>query len=92
MEPSFVEIGKKLTDGAISAMSNWLLWLFLVLVIIGLFRNAFSFGLDATDKDGWNRSGLKLLIDNQTGVHYLSDGKGGLHLRVDSSGKPVSNK
>jgi hypothetical protein len=37
--------------------------------------------MDNTDDGIFNRSGLKLHIDAETGIHYLSDGNGGLIIR-----------
>jgi hypothetical protein len=92
METNIVEIGKQLFKGAMQEISTYLVILFVAIVVIGLLRNAFSVGLDSTDKDKWNRSGLKVLIDNRTGVHYLSDGHGGMHIRVDATGKTITGK
>ena len=90
METNFVEIGKQLFKGAMQEISTYLVVIFIAIMVIGFLRNAFSVGLDSTDKDKWNRSGLKPMIDNRTGVHYLSDGHGGLHVRVDATGQLIT--
>lgn len=92
MDTNFVGIGKQLARGAFGYAGEVFLYGVLILVAVGFLRKAFSVGMDTTDKDKWNRSGLKLMIDNQTGVHYLSDGCGGMHVRVDATGKPVTGK
>lgn len=40
---------------------------FIVYVIVGIF----NIGIDDTDKDGFNRSGFKLMTDYGTGKQYL---------------------
>lgn len=51
-------------------------------IILGLTINAvlnlFDFGVDDTDLDGWNRSGMKLHVDHRTGIEYLSTSDGGI--------------
>lgn len=89
MDANFVEIGKQLFRGVLQELGVFLLFLFLFVVVAGFIMKAFSVGLDSTDKSKWNRSGLKLMIDNKTGVNYLSDGKGGMHVRIDAQGKPI---
>ena len=42
---------------------------------------------DSTDPPG-SRSGLRILIDHQTGCHYLSH-KSGLTPRLDASGRHI---
>ncbi len=49
---------------------------------------AFDISLDTTDKDGFNRSNMELLIDNLTGLHYLSK-SGALIPRLDSNGVQI---
>ena len=51
------------------------------IIIVSFLSNIFGYGMDATDKSSLERSGLRLLIDHETGIHYLSDGKGGMMLR-----------
>lgn len=53
----------------------------LLLSAFWLLRNSLGWGVDDTDRDGWNRSGLTVHTDAKTGVQYLSDGKGGLTRR-----------
>ena len=45
--------------------------------------------LDSTDFNAFNRSNLKLHIDNMTGCHYLSTRQGHIIKRVDAKGKHI---
>lgn len=54
-----------------------------------LFRGVFSLGLDATDADTWNRSGMRLHMDYGTGCMYLSTASGSLTPRLNSAGVPM---
>lgn len=49
-------------------------WWLIYFIIIGIGINTFNIGTDDTDKDGWNRSGFKLLTDHGTGKQYLYRG------------------
>ncbi len=42
-----------------------------IIVIVG---NIFNAGVDSSDTDGWNRSGMKIHTDKLTGCQYLSGG------------------
>lgn len=53
----------------------------LIIFAITLVANWLAIGVDDSDRDGWNRSGLKIHTDAKTGIQYLSDGKGGLTRR-----------
>lgn len=57
--------------------------LVLITLAIQLMLNACNIGTDSTDEDGWNRSGMKLYRDHQTGVEYLSAPDGGIIRRED---------
>ena len=56
--------------------------LMVINMAITLIRNVFRIGVDSTDKDAWNRSGLKIYVDSKTGIQYLSTEKGGLYPRL----------
>ena len=67
-------------------------WIFTALIILGLFafiRNQFGRGLDDSDKDGWNRSGLRIHTDAKTGIQYLATKDGALTPRLDATGNPL---
>lgn len=70
--------GKNFAWGAASALL--LLWIIGLACVgsISLVANATGWGTDSTDVNGWQRSGLRIHRDAQTGIEYLSDGKGGL--------------
>jgi len=53
----------------------------IVLAAFSIVRNWRGWGIDDSDVDGWNRSGLKVHTDSKTGLQYLSDGRGGMVLR-----------
>ena len=63
-------------------------WL-VVGVGVPIIKNIFSIGVDDTDADAWNRSGMKIYTDHKTGVQYLGTVRGGLTVRVDKDGKPL---
>jgi len=48
----------------------------LILIIIGfqLLYNMFDIAVDDSDKDGWNRSGVQVIVDHKTGKEYLYKG------------------
>jgi hypothetical protein len=56
-----------------------------------IVRNSFGIGLDDTDKDGWNRSNLRIYTDHKTGLQYLGTSGGGLTPRLDAEGKQMSD-
>lgn len=82
-------IGQNLMIGAIRI--SWIYFMIFCVVMIGLNlgRNFFSVNIDDSDKSGWERSGLRIHIDNKTGVEYLSDGNGGLIVRANNE---INNK
>lgn len=57
--------------------------LIILSIAITLIRNVFRIDVDSTDKDTWNRSGLKIYVDSKTGIQYLSTSQGGLFPRVN---------
>ncbi len=76
------QVGKQLTQGACLQLSRILVAFLVLLMIIHWARDHFDIGLDDTDFNGRNRSGLILHIDHKTGIEYLSDGRGGLIQRA----------
>jgi hypothetical protein len=60
--------------GLISAVGT----VMVLAIIFQLLWNVFGLGTDATDKDAWNRSGMRLHTDAETGIEYLSTSGGGL--------------
>ncbi len=75
-------IGKQITQGACLQLARMLTVFIVLLVLFHWARNHFDIGLDDTDFNGRNRSGLILHIDHKTGIEYLSDGRGGLIQRA----------
>ena len=56
---------------------------------VPIIKNIFSVGVDDTDADAWNRSGMRVYADAKTGVQYLGTARGGLTVRVDKDGRPL---
>ena len=56
---------------------------------VPIIKNVFSIGVDGTDTDAWNRSGMRVYTDAKTGVQYLGTRNGGLAVRVDKDGRPI---
>lgn len=73
-----VQLGYDVTQGCVLYLSKLLLLLGVFVILLTFVFGAFDLFTDDTDKDGFNRSGLRLLRDHGTGIEYLSDGKGGL--------------
>ena len=65
-----------------------IVWL-VVGIGVPIIKNIFSVGVDDTDVDAWNRSGMRVYTDAKTGVQYLGTVRGGLTLRVDKEGRPL---
>lgn len=81
MNPT-VQAGHDFAKGAFLYVAKLLLF-WLALTLAGTFLAAvFDWGVDDTDRDGFNRSGLRILRDHGTGLEYLSDGRGGLIRRL----------
>lgn len=76
--PDLEDIGQGIAAGAFSELGKWVGIAAILILLFAIFRNSFDLGVDSTDLNGWNRSGLTLHTDYGTGVQYLSDGKGGL--------------
>jgi len=56
------------------------------LVIATYISSYFNVMINETDKDGFNRSGFRLLTDYETGLQYLYKG-GTIIPRLDVNGK-----
>ena len=56
---------------------------------VPIIKNIFSVGVDDTDADAWNRSGMRVYTDAKTGVQYLGTVRWGLTVRVDKDGRPL---
>ena len=70
--------GYDFTKGCVRCLAHYFLIGWLIVAGFNLARNVFEWGLDDSDHDAWNRSGLTIHTDAKTGVEYLSDGQGGL--------------
>ncbi len=77
------EFGRGIAEGVMNYLAVALLCALIFLLGIQLIRNAIGFGVDDSDKDAWNRSGLRVHTDHRTGIQYLSDGNGGLTRRAE---------
>ncbi len=70
-------LGLHLGLGLIAAVGTAVM----IAIAYQLLWNVFGVGTDATDKDAWNRSGMKLHTDHGTGIEYLSAPGGGITRR-----------
>ena len=70
--------GHDFAYGAIVCIGRLCVFWIIIVLTVSLLRSVFAIGLDDSDSNGWNRSGLKIHLDAKTGIEYLSDGKGGL--------------
>lgn len=61
-----------------------------IAIYVGLVcvRNGFNIGIDNSDKDGWNRSGLRVRVGHAAGVNYFTTWSGKIILRVNKDGSP----
>lgn len=65
--------------------------LILFILVLMVVLNQLDFGVDNTDKDGFNRSNMQLLTDYGTGLQYLYKG-GALIPRLDKNGNQIRIK
>jgi len=86
------KLGYEYVRGGVIYLLDMSLIIVIVVVIINITRNTFSIGVESTDKDGWNRSGLIIYTDHKTGVQYLSTKEGHLIPRVDLNGNYIIKK
>lgn len=63
--------GRAFARGVIEEAGRLALFGFLGFMLYFLADSTFGWRLDDTDKDGWNRSGVKLIKDHGTGQEYL---------------------
>lgn len=86
---SVVAAGEWFTEGVIKQIAGNLLFIFIAWIIIyWLAYGWYGFTgcmQDSTDKNSWNRSGMRVYTDNATGVQYLSTGQG-LTPRLNADG------
>ena len=73
--------GYDFAEGFLLCVGRYFIIGWLIASAINLARNSLGWGLDDSDRNGWNRSGLTVHTDAKTGAEYLSDGKGGLARR-----------
>jgi hypothetical protein len=78
------ELGFAIGKGIVRQIADYVLIFLIISMVFRFAANQFDWWVDDSDKNGHNRSGLKILTDHKTGIQYLSDGKGGLIQR----GKP----
>lgn len=86
------ETGRAFTEGVLCELASALaLGVFVAFVAI-VASNTFGWRTDDSDKDGWNRSKLRLHTDNKTGIQYFTTSDGGMHVRLDTNGQPMRVK
>ena len=83
--------GKALTEGALQTIGKWLVIGYFAIAAYGIMANACGWGVDNSDADSWNRSGLRIYTDHLTGVQYVRVGDA-LCVRVDANGDPVLSR
>ena len=67
------KIGYEFANGVACCIGKLIIIGFLIMLII----KCSGYGVDDSDVNSWNRSGLKIHTDAKTGIEYLSDGHGG---------------
>ena len=85
------EMGRRLTEGALTTIGKYLIYSFALLVVLTLFVNLMGWGVDNSDASSWDRSGLRIYTDELTGVQYVSDGNA-LTVRIHPDGSPVLSR
>lgn len=75
---------KAYAKGVFSYIINLTMVFWIVVLLLTGVHNIFGLGLDPTDKDGWNRSGLAYYVDHETGVEYVGTPYGGIMVREKS--------
>lgn len=65
---------RKNTRSIVWGIMDVIVYFIAIMFVIQLLANAFNYGIDPTDKDGWNRSGLRYYKDHGTGIEYISNG------------------
>jgi hypothetical protein len=64
--------------GVVKAIAEIFIIYLILFCAVRIIDNCSGWNTDDSDKNGWNRSGLKVHTDYKTGIQYLSDGSGGL--------------
>jgi len=70
--------GYEFAKGFIKVIADVCILFILIVFAFKIIRNQLSIGTDDSDKDGWNRSELRVHLDSKTGIEYLSTKEGGL--------------
>jgi hypothetical protein len=70
--------GYEFAKGFIQYVGRVLVILWLMILVIDFCADRLDIGVDDSDKDGMNRSGLNVHVDAKTGIEYLSTKGGGL--------------
>ena len=76
MKSEYKKIGYEFAEGAIICIGKWIIVGFCALSIFFVMMNLFEIGLDETDKNAWDRSGMGVYTDHKTGVQYLGTSNG----------------
>lgn len=72
------QLGYDFAEGVIECLAKYIVLVYVILIVFALTRNWLELGTDDSDKNGFQRSGLRVHTDALTGIQYLSDGHGGL--------------
>jgi hypothetical protein len=78
--------GYAFTKGACAYLVKIFLLGIFIFGLLFIVLNTFHMGVDDTDLNGWNRSGLKLHTDYKSGIQYLSTPNGSLTPRLSKEG------
>lgn len=81
---------KQKTRDVLREITDWLFrWLGTACIVyVALFsiRGCGGYGMDDTDTDSWNRSGVIVRTDAKTGVQYLETAGGAITPRLNADG------
>ena len=69
--------------------SSELITISIILIFLAMLLYTSFSSTDSTDVSKFNRSGIRLYIDNLTGCHYLAPLFGGLTPRLDKNGNHI---
>lgn len=70
-------------------LSNYVFKVVIIAVIIMIGYTLLPNTYDSTDGGMFDRSGVSLRIDHQSGCHYLEGASGGITPRVDAEGNHI---
>lgn len=87
-----VMMGYHVSIGFFKRLIELGIFVWLIIMAATLLRNVTWIGVDDSDLDTWNRSGVKVITDYKQGVQYLLSPEGGLTVRLDVNGEPMVNK